>query len=424
VERLSAATARRIALGAQGFADPRPAGRIDRRHGRRLFDHVGLVQIDSVNVLVRSQELPVFARLGPHPRDLLPAMLDDHELFEYWGHVASLIPVEHQPLFRWQMAAATAGERMWPGVARLARDRPGYIEAVYEEVKERGPLRASELSDPGPKRKEPWWSWEDGKRALEYLFWTGQLSARRLSNFERAYDLTERILPGHVLALPTPSEADGRRELLALAARALGVATAPDLCDYYRLNIPKSKAALAELVEAGRLVPVEVEGWRRPAYLYRGARRPRHIGARTLLSPFDSLIWERDRTERLFGFRYRIEIYTPAPKRVYGYYVLPFLLGEDLVARVDLKSDRKASALLVPAAWREPGVPEDEVASELMAELRGLAAWLELDRVVIGTRGDLSVALARAARTPSSPSGPASPRTRRTSARSAPATTG
>jgi uncharacterized protein YcaQ len=398
VERLSAAAARRIALGAQGFADPRPRGRVDRRHGRRLFQHVGLVQIDSVNVLVRSQELPVFARLGPHPRDLLPDMLDDHELFEYWGHMASLIPVEHQPLFRWQMEAALRGDRMWPGVARLARERPGYIAAVYEEVKERGPLRASELSDPGTKRKEPWWSWEDGKRALEYLFWTGQLSARRLSNFERAYDLTERVLPGWVLALPTPTEAEGRRELLALAGRALGVATVSDLCDYYRLNIPKSKAALAELVEAGRLAPVEVEGWSRPAYLDPQARRPRQISARTLLSPFDSLVWERDRTERLFGFRYRIEIYTPAAKRVYGYYVLPFLFGTELVARVDLKSDRKASALLVPAAWREPGVPGDEVAPELIVELRELADWLGLDRVVVGERGDLSAALARVAR--------------------------
>jgi uncharacterized protein YcaQ len=419
VERLSAAAARRIALAAQGFADPRPTGRIDRRHGRRLFQHVGLVQIDSVNVLVRSQELPVFARLGPHRRDLLPAMLDEHELFEYWGHMASLIPIEHQPLFRWQMEAARRGERMWESVARLARDRPEYIEAVYDEVKERGPLRASELSEPGPKRKAPWWSWEDGKRALEYLFWTGQLSARRLANFERAYDLTERVLPGWVLALPTPTEAEGRRELLALAGRALGVATAPDLCDYYRLNIPKSKAALAELVEAGRLVPVEVEGWNRPAYLDPAARRPRDVDARALLSPFDSLVWDRARTERLFGFRYRIEIYTPAPKRVYGYYVLPFLLGSDLVARVDLKSDRKASALLVPAAWREPGVPDDEVAEELMAELRQLATWLRLDRVVIGERGDLSAPLARA-----SSMGPVSPRTRRTAARSAPATTG
>jgi uncharacterized protein YcaQ len=405
VERLSAAAARRIALAAQGFADPRPTGRIDRRHGRRLFDHVGLVQIDSVNVLVRSQELPVFARLGPHRRDLLPAMLDDQELFEYWGHVASIIPVEHHPLFRWQMEQAANGERMWSEVARLARERPEYIDAVYDEVKERGPLRASELSDPGVRRTEPWWSWEDGKAALEFLFWSGRVSARRLGNFERAYDLTERILPGWVLALPTPAEPDARRELLALAARALGVATVSDLCDYYRLNIPKSKAALGELVEQGRLVPAEVEGWGRPAYVDPSARRPRRVEARTLLSPFDSLVWERDRTERIFGFRYRIEIYTPPPKRIYGYYVLPFLLGDELVARVDLKTDRKGSALLVQAAWREPGVPEEEVAAELMAELREMARWLELDRITIAERGDLAVELRGAMSPRSGPAG-------------------
>jgi hypothetical protein len=418
VERLSAAAARRIALGAQGFADPRPVGRVTRRHGRRFFDHVGLVQIDSVNVLVRSQELPVFARLGPHRRDLLPAMLDAGDLFEYWGHQASLIPVEHQPLFRWKMEAAARGEEIWNGVARLARNRPGYIEAVYEEVKARGPMRASELSDPGPRRKEPWWSWEDGKLALEYLFWSGQLSARRLSNFERAYDVTERILPDWVLALPTPTEAEARRELLALAGRALGVATVTDLCDYYRLNIPKSKAALAELVEQGRLVPVEVEGWGRPAYVDPAARRPRRIPARALLSPFDSLVWFRDRAERVFDFHYRIEIYTPAAKRIYGYFVLPFLLGTELVARVDLKSDRKASALLVPAAWKEPGVPDEEVAAELASELREMARWLELERVLVGERGDLSSALARELRAP------ASPPTRRSGARSVPTTTG
>jgi uncharacterized protein YcaQ len=418
VERLSAAAARRIALGAQGFAEPRPVGRIDRRHGRRLFEHVGLVQIDSVNVLVRSQELPVFARLGLHRRDLLPDMLDAGELFEYWGHEASVIPVEHQPLFRWKMDAAARGENVWRGVAHLAHDRPGYIEAVYDEVKARGPLRASQLSDPGPKRKEPWWSWEDGKRALEFLFWSGRLSARRLSNFERAYDLTERILPGWVLAQPTPTEADGRRELLALAGRALGVATASDLCDYYRLNIPKSKGALASLVEEGRLVRVDVEGWNRPAYLDPAARRPRRISARALLSPFDSVVWFRERVERMFDFHYRIEIYTPAPKRIYGYYVLPFLLGTELVGRVDLKSDRKASALLVPAAWQEPGVPEDEVATELAAELREMAGWLELDRVVISERGDLSRALGRALQAA------ATPRRRRTAVRSEPATIG
>jgi uncharacterized protein len=395
MERLSAATARRVALAAQGFGEPRPVGRVDRRHARRVFQHVQLVQIDSVNVLVRSQELPLFARLGPHRRDLIPAMAADGELFEYWGHEASLIPVERQPLLRFKMEQARRGERLWPGMARLLRDRPEYLAAVLDEVKARGPLRAGDLRDGGPRKRDPWWSWDDAKVALELLFWMGDVSARRLSNFERVYDLTERLLPASVLQQPTPSEEESRRALLALAAQALGVATARDLCDYFRLNIPKSRPALTELVEDGRLVPVEVEGWAQPAYLAPGARVPRRIGARALLSPFDSVVWDRDRTERLFGFRYRIEIYTPAPKRRYGYYVLPLLLGDELVARVDLKSDRAASALLVQAAWGEPGVFEDEVAEELFEELVELGQWLGLDRVVIVGKGDLAPALVR-----------------------------
>jgi len=395
MERLSAATARRIALAAQGFGERRPVGRVDRRHARRVFQHVQLVQIDSVNVLVRSQELPLFARLGPHRRDLIPAMAADGELFEYWGHEASLIPVERQPLLRFKMEQARRGERLWPGMARLLRDRPEYLAAVLDEVKARGPLRAGDLRDGGPRRREPWWSWDDAKVALELLFWMGDVSARRLSNFERVYDLTERLLPAAVLQQPTPSEQESRRALLALSAEALGVATARDLCDYFRLNIPKSRPALAELVEDGRLVPVEVEGWAQPAYLHPVARVPRRIAARALLSPFDSVVWDRDRTERLFGFRYRIEIYTPAPKRRYGYYVLPLLLGDELVARVDLKSDRAASALLVQAAWGEPGVFEDEVAEELFEELVELGRWLGLERVVIVGKGDLAPALRR-----------------------------
>ena len=393
MERLSAATARRIALAAQGFADPRPSGRIDRRHGRRVFDHVKLVQIDSVNVLVRSQELPVFARLGPHRRDLLPAMATAGELFEYWGHEASLIPVEHQPLLRLKMARAQQGQGIWKGLARLAQDRPEYLAAVLDEVKARGPLRAADLRDGGPRRRDPWWSWDDAKRALELLFWTGQVSARRLPNFERVYDLPERVLPAVVLAQPTPTEQESRRGMLALAAEALGVATAADLCDYFRLNLPRSRSALTELVEEGRLVEAEVEGWDAKAYVHTEARLPRSVNARALVSPWDSLIWERDRTERLFGFRYRIEIYTPAEKRQYGYYVLPFLLGSELVARVDLKSDRKASTLLVQAAWGEPGIFQDEVAEELFDELQELATWLGLERVDVKRRGDLAESL-------------------------------
>jgi uncharacterized protein YcaQ len=395
-ERISAPVARRIALAAQGFADRRPTGRIDRRHGRRLFDHIGLVQIDSVNVLVRSQELPVFARLGPHRRDLLPLMAADGELFEYWGHEASLLPVERHPLLRFKMDDAKRGVGIWRGVRRLALEHADYVATVLDEVRDRGPISAGELTDRGTRKRDHWWGWEDGKRALEYLFWTGLVAARRRTSFEREYDVPERVIPPAVLAAPTPSPHESRRELLALAAHALGVATAADLCDYFRLNVPLSRPALDELVEDGRLVPVDVEGWGKLAYLAADARVPRRITARTVLTPFDSLIWYRERTERLFNFHYRIEIYMPAPRRKYGYYVLPFLLGDELVARVDLKSDRRASTLLVQGAFAEPGVPEDAVAGELADELREMAAWLGLEHVSVRRRGDLAHVLARA----------------------------
>jgi uncharacterized protein len=393
VEKLSAAAARRIALAAQGFGAARPVGRVDRRHGRKVFDRVGVIQIDSVNVLVRSQELPMFARLGPHRRDLIPQMIEAGELFEYWAHMASLVPVEMQPLFRWKMEQA----HIWSGLAQFARENVDYIEAVYDEVVDNGPLIASELADPG-KKQGPWWGWNHGKQALECLFSAGRITARRRANFEREYDLPERMLPADVLAAPTPSPDDARRELLALSARSLGVATARDLCDYYRLNIPATRPRIAELIEDGRLVEVDVEGWKERAYVDPNAARPRRIDARTVLSPFDSLVWERARTERMWDFRYRIEIYTPAPKRQYGYYVLPFLLGDALVGRVDLKSDRRAGALVAQAAWVEPNADAGEVAGELADELREVAMWLELERVDVRPRGDLAGLLRAAMR--------------------------
>jgi hypothetical protein len=392
--KLSAADARRIALAAQGFAAPRP-GRVDRRAVRRLFDRVQLLQMDSVNVLVRAQELPLWSRLGAHRRDLVPAMVADAELFEYWGHEASLIPVAMQPLFRWRMEAARRGVT-WAPIARFARRRRDYIATVLDEVRARGPLAAGELSEPR-RKKGTWWSWGDGKRALEYLFWTGAVTAtRRPNTFERIYDLPERRLPAAVLATPTPDEADAHRELLARAARALGVATAGDLADYFRIRRPAARRPLDELVEAGRLARVAVEGWREPAYLDPAAAAPAQVEARALVSPFDSLVWERARTERLFGFRYRIEIYTPAPQRRFGYYVLPFLLGDRLVARVDLKADRAAGVLRAPGAFAEPGVDRGAVAEALAVELRGLAAWLGLAAVEVGGRGDLARPLRKA----------------------------
>jgi uncharacterized protein YcaQ len=362
-----------------------------------VFARVGLIQIDSVNVIVRSQELPLFARLGPHRRDLLSAMVEDGELFEYWGHEASLLPVEVFPHLRWRMEAAGAKAAGWNGLIRLARERPDYVEAVYEEVRERGVVSAGELDDPGDK-SGPWWGWRHGKQALEYLFWCGRLSARRRSSFERVYDLTERMIDPEILARPVPSEADAQKELLVRAARSHGIGTARDLADYFRINIAVARKLVAELAEEGRLVPVTVEGWRDPGFLHPEARTPRRIDARALLSPFDSLVWERARTERLFGFRYRLEIYTPAPKRVYGYYVLPFLLGDALVARVDLKADRADSTLLVRGAFGEAGHDPLAIAEPLAEELALLGGWLGLDRVVVHDHGDLAPALRDAAR--------------------------
>ncbi len=400
MEKLSRSQARRIALGAQGFATPRPAGRVDRRHARRLFAAVGVVQIDSVNVVVRSQELPLWARLGPHPRALLGAMVDDAELFEYWGHEASLVPIELHPLLQWRMHRASEGHA-WNALVLLAVDRPAFVEDVYEEVRARGPMSAGDFATES-KRAGPWWGWNDTKMALEFLFWCGRLAARRRASFERVYDVAERMIPAAILAMPAPSEADAQRELLRRAARSLGVATIKDLADYYRVKVPSARPLVADLVETGELVPATIEGGRQPAYLHRDARIPRRIDAATLLSPFDSLVWHRARAEQLFDFSYRLELYTPAPKRVYGYYVLPFLLGEHLVARVDVKADRNASALLVPAAFSEAAGDPGTVAGPLATELRALATWLDLERVVVGRRGDLSPRLrAAVAATPS-----------------------
>jgi uncharacterized protein YcaQ len=290
------------------------------------------------------------------------------------------------------MEAAGAKAAGWGGLIALAKARPDYVEAVYDEVAQRGLVSAGELDDPGTK-SGPWWGWRHGKQALEYLFWSGRLSARRRPSFERVYDVTERIIPPEYLDQPVPTEAEGQKALLLRAARALGIGTAKDLADYFRINVPKARPLVAELAEAGQLVPVVVDGWKDPAFLHPGAKTPRRIDARALLSPFDSLIWERARTERLFDFRYRIEIYTPAPKRVYGYYVLPFLLGDELVARVDLKSERADGTLRVRGAYAEPLRDPAAIAGPLAEELRLMAGWLGLGRIAVDRRGDLAPAL-------------------------------
>lgn len=397
-ETLSAATARRIALAAQGFADGRPEVPAGVRQIRRMVDRLGLLQIDSVNVLVRAHYLPLFSRLGPYDTAALDRLAwggRKRTLFEYWGHEASLLPLATQPLLRWRMARAalgTAGFKGW--VVRYGEERRAFIEAVRRQIEDRGPLSAADLTE-GGKSAGKWWGWSEGKQALEWLFIAGQVTtAGRRGAFERVYDLTDRVIPADVLALPTPDDGDAQRTLLRIAARALGVATEYDLRDYFRLRPEDTKARLAELVEAGGLLPVKVEGWSRTAYLDPQAHFARKIEARALLVPFDPLVWERDRAERLFGFRYRIEIYTPAAKRQYGYYVLPFLLGEHLAARVDLKADRVTSRLLVHAAHVEDGAKPADIAEPLRAELRLMADWLGLETVAITPAGSLGRALA------------------------------
>jgi uncharacterized protein YcaQ len=336
--------------------------------------------MDSVNVLVRAHYLPLFSRLGPYDRELVDraSQRAPRRLFEYWGHEASLLPVALQPLLRWRMERVSTDA--WGSVRRIERERPELISDLLEQVSERGPVAASELAEDRPARTGPWWDWSDVKWALAWLFWTGRITTARRRNFERLYDLPERVLPKAVLAEPTPAADEAQRELVRIASRALGVAAEADLRDYFRLPTAEAKDRIAELVEAGELAPVEVEGWgRTPAYLAAGARIPRRVEARALVGPFDSLIWERKRVRRLFGFDYRIEIYVPAAKRRHGYYVLPFLLGDDFVARVDLKADRAAGLLREQARHLEDDAPA-HAAEALDAELDAMAGWLGLER--------------------------------------------
>src|SRR4051794_5103210 len=400
-ESLSPAEARRLALAAQGFGRPRPRGPVDAGHVSRLLDRLGLVQIDSVSAVVHAHYMPLFSRLGPYPRELLDRLAyarRGRALFEYWGHEASLIPLRHHRLLRWRMERAARGEGIYGGLARFATERAAFVEDVLAEVRDRGALSAAELAC-GGRGQGSWWGWSDGKKALEFLFWAGRVTtATRRGTFERVYDLPERVLPAAVLAEPAPDPAEAQRALLRLAARATGVASERCLRDYFRLDVADARARLAELVEAGELRPVQVRGWAQPAYVPPESVVPRRIEAAALLAPFDALVWERERAERLFGFRYRLEIYTPAAQRRHGYYVLPFLLGDRLAARVDLRSDRAGGTLWVLAAHAEPDADHAATASALAAELRRLARWLGLGRgVAIAGRGDLSPALRREA---------------------------
>ncbi|PZO76750.1 MAG: cytoplasmic protein [Mesorhizobium amorphae] len=398
VQTLSNAQARRIALAAQGLHKPRQPLEIGRRQIGKTVDRLNLLQIDSVSVLVRAHYMPLFSRLGIYaPSELEDAARGRKRLFfEYWAHEASFLPVALWPLLQWRMRRAERGDGIYGGLARFGRERADLIEKVFDRVEKGGPLAASELE--GERGSGGWWGWSDTKKAFEWLFWAGRLTAaHRRSSFERVYDLPERALPRAVIEQPVPNEADAQRALLALSARAHGVATESCLRDYFRLGPAESRARLAELVEDGTLVPVEVRGWNRPAFLHKDAKLPRRGEGRALLSPFDPLVWERARAESLFDFRYRLEIYTPAAKRQFGYYVLPFLLRDSIAARVDLKADRAAKVLRVLAAHAEREAPAD-TAHELAAELDLMRQWLNLDGIEVEPRGDLAASLAEAMR--------------------------
>jgi hypothetical protein len=402
---LSGVDARQIALAAQQLGRARPAGTPNLGHVRRLVTALGAVQIDAVNVLVRSHYLPIYSRLGPYPRQLLDRLAyQRRHAFEYWGHAASFLPVELHPALRWRMEGYARHKNWATARARIEQERPGYVAAVEREIAQRGPLAFTDLSDPARRERTPtryadstllWYRWADGKTVLDGLYRAGRLAVAGRRGFERLYDLPERVIPREVLSAPTPPPADAQRALVLHSAAALGVGTLRDVADYFGLPVATARARLRELVDAGSVVPARVEGWPDAAYLH-AAANGRPVRARGLLSPFDSLTWVRDRTLRLFGFQHSFELYVKAAQRRYGYYVLPFLLGDALVARVDLKADQPRRTLLVQGAFVEPGTPVRTVGGELAAELRELAAWLQLDAIDVADNGNLARALRQA----------------------------
>jgi uncharacterized protein YcaQ len=377
LDSLSIADARALALAAQGFDTARPKTKATQRHVDALISRLGVIQIDSVNVLVRSQELPLFSRLGNHNRNAIPKATEQQKLFEYWGHEAAHLPVEIHPLFRWKMEAARLGKAKHWGLTSFYDDNKAFVKRMLKHVEKNGPTTSRELST-RTEKKGTWWDWDEAKVALEYLFLTGQLMSRgRGTDFARIYDTPERVLPEDVLNAPTPSEHDARKQLLVRSAIAQGVGTASDLADYYRQKPTTVKPLITELVEEGELRTVAVDGWTEKAFIHRAAKLPKQLHATALLSPFDSLVWCRPRNERLFDFHYRIEIYTPKEKRKFGYYVLPFMMNGEMVGRVDLKADRANSKLLVHSVHTEKGVKRSTINDVLNNELRTMASWLD-----------------------------------------------
>ncbi len=391
--RISSLQARRLAVHAQDLDGPVTTTTPTRSHLKRALDHLGVLQIDAVNAIARSHLLVLRARLGgehDHVRDLLErAAYRSRDLAEYWCHEASFVPVEDWPLFRWRMDRARQGE-LYKSLARFGEERRELLDAVLAHITQEGAVSAGELEPGG--RKGPWWGWSDSKIALEYLFWVGDVTVSRRDNFTRYYDLPERVLPEQT-ARQAPPEAEAHRTLLLMAASHLGVGAADDIVDYHRLPKRDGKARLAELVENGDLDLVEVDGWDRPGYMLPGTALPRRPSRSVLLSPFDPIVWFRPRAERLYGFEYRIEIYVPAPKRVYGYYVLPFLHDDQLRARLDLKADRAAGVLRVNGSYAEFGLMDRDATDALGGELWSLARFCGLDEVDVAPRGDLAAAL-------------------------------
>ncbi|WP_338922255.1 winged helix-turn-helix domain-containing protein [Pseudomonas silesiensis] len=394
--------AMRLALTAQGFTGRQSPAPVKSARINRLIERLGSVQIDSVNALVRSHYLPLFSRLGQYPHDLLDQAAwgqgRQRTLFEYWGHEASLLPLSMYPLMRWRMLRASRGEDIYQQLARFGREQQDTVRRVLASVQALGALGAGSLST-RQERAGPWWDWSAEKHALEWLFAAGEVTVAGRRGFERLYDLPERVIPSAILQQPLLSEAEAQRGLLLHAATALGVGTEKDLRDYFRLGPADSRPRLAELVESGDLLTCEVQGWRQPAFCRPAPKVPRKVETSALLSPFDSLIWERSRTERLFDFRYRLEIYTPQSKRVYGYYVLPFLHNERIAARVDLRAERALGRLAVHAVHEEePGLDEEGMLA-LAVNLRRMAQWLGLERVQLNcsrvSAARLRVALAQ-----------------------------
>ena len=378
LDELTIVEARSLALAAQGFDKPRSKSKSSTADAVEVIKKLGVIQIDSVNVLVRSQELPLFSRLGDHDRNAINKATAQNKIFEYWGHEAAILPVEIQPLFRWKMNAARTGKIKHWGLTSFYADNKAFVKRILKHVEANGPVTARELST-RTEKKSSWWDWDEAKTVLEYLFLTGQIMARgRGTDFARIYDITERVLPSKILNTPTPTENEARKQLLVRAAKAQGVATLSDLADYYRQKTAVIKPLVIELVEQGELREVTVDTWVEKAFVHRSAKLPKKLYATALLSPFDSLVWCRPRNERLFDFHYRIEIYTPKEKRKFGYYVLPFMLNGEIVGRVDLKADRANSNLLVQSVHTEKGIKRASINGALTDELRALANWLDL----------------------------------------------